>query len=101
MTEPTYEYIKGQGWVVFNGEIHEVTNQWGTWHLENRLPKPGERYAMFAKSDEKYVLEDRVDLITYGEYLKALNDWNQYAYDGWTPPKNCFICVLSFTPNTL
>lgn len=97
MTEPTYEYIKGHGWVVFNNEIYEVVNEQGTWHLENRLPKTGEWYAMFAKTDTYYVLGDRVNLIRYGEYLKDLTEWSQYAYDGWTPPKNCYICVLRFT----
>jgi hypothetical protein len=45
-SEPTYEYVKGQGWIItmyitraFEAHGHRVT-------LQARLPRPGERYFM-------------------------------------------------------
>jgi hypothetical protein len=44
VTEPTYEFVKGQGWVPFNNE-RVITMSCGTCvKLEYRLPDNGERW---------------------------------------------------------
>lgn len=43
--EPTYEYVKGQGWVIQPNDNHIITMQCGTRvRLESRPPKSGESY---------------------------------------------------------
>jgi hypothetical protein len=45
MTEPTYIYRKGEGWIVSPPyETHTITNDEGTFRIERRKPSAGESY---------------------------------------------------------
>ena len=79
--EPTYEYIKGQGWVLNNKQSKVLTFKDGVKALvENRKPNRGEKYTYVTIYDKEWVLLE-------GEYQMNLNylekHWAKYTtYDG-------------------
>lgn len=42
MNEPTYEFVKGKGWVIITHETCRVTIKGRNATIINRLPSPGE-----------------------------------------------------------
>jgi hypothetical protein len=58
MQEPTYEYVKGSGWVVMSNPITK-TRCGKMVRLEYRLPEVGEHYDFFAYDHDSYFTEDK------------------------------------------
>lgn len=56
MTEPVYEFVKGQGWVIKPVEL--FTNHFGmNYRVEYRSPVTGERYQKLNQYDHKFSTE--------------------------------------------
>lgn len=59
MSEPTYEYVKGQGWVVSNTP-RSATGYLTTgerFHFEFRMPLPGEYYDAVGKNNPRFFID--------------------------------------------
>lgn len=58
MDEPTYTYVKGQGWVVSScDQISGTTANGRVFTLLNRPPNIGERYVQVYKHNPTYVTD--------------------------------------------
>lgn len=73
MTEPTYEYVRGKGWMQVLGHI--VTMACGTAvRCENRRPNPGERYSLVFKEpaniSQHWITEDYQADSRWFSYIK-------------------------------
>jgi hypothetical protein len=80
--EPTYEFVRGVGWVPCNGALNRVfvSTRHGNFYLELREPKIGERYATFYKNDTKYVKDGALQLAVFKNYLETNTDWYIGSY---------------------
>jgi hypothetical protein len=59
MTEPIYEYVKGQGWILNHVESFELELYDGRAKFEFRKPNLGEKCARFSSVGERdqYILD--------------------------------------------
>lgn len=77
MTEPKYEYVKGQGWVVSNNALGPIITMRGgkRVRMEFRKPLPGEHYDHGIKS-----IYGTTDNPVVKEWLK-IYDNSEWAYE--------------------
>jgi hypothetical protein len=62
-TEPTYEYVKGKGWVPTTAKRLRVTtwNNKAIW-IVDRAPLKGERYMSLSKDTYKLIIDRETNL---------------------------------------
>lgn len=73
MTEPTYRFIKGQGWVPSTDSVlATVTMQGGVKvNLIERVPNPGEKYYYCSKDRSAYYHDGKGDVQSWSTYVSS------------------------------
>lgn len=81
MTEPTYNYVKGQGWIPGPAfETANVDHRKGKFRIELRDPKVGEYYGCFSLFDKEFLKNGRADIHKLADYCnKTCTDWEAYT----------------------
>lgn len=107
MNEPNYVYVKGEGWVPYNGpEFVIVNHPEKTFRLEQRRPNPGETYGIFRKTatnaeGKPYVLPDgKVDLQLFKEHIETRQELGLWCWsihqEGYTLSNEAYYCTFVF-----
>ena len=88
--EPTYTYVRGQGWVLDNNDTVTVELFYKRITLINREPVVGEQYIQFPIGSD-YVENGKIKLQKFAEYLKT-NMYSRTTFGDYTTfvnPESC------------
>lgn len=91
MTEPTYEYVKGQGWIALTYDFVVVNMRNGKiYRFENRKPVKGELYATVYSGNKMFSVNGlglEPDIHKFKTYFEGLHNYeftNLYEDQGYS-----------------